>query len=97
MKWKGLFGVVAVGVGIFFLYAAWGDLWDFWRHGTFFSATGCAVGNSDGVHFSQQWFLEYHNICGGAYDYFWLYFLGFTVIGAILIGGGTATLRELTQ
>ena len=70
MKWKGIFGVVAVGVGVFAIYAAWGSAWG----GTIFSATACAVGNPDGVHFTEQWTLEYHNACGGHYDYFYCTF-----------------------
>ena len=90
MKWKGIFGLVAVGVGVFVMYAAWGSAWG----GTIFSATACAVGNPDGVHFTEQWTLEYHNACGGHYDYFLLYLMGLTAVGIILIGGGAETLRE---
>jgi hypothetical protein len=90
MKWNGLFGAVALGVGLFFLYAAWGSA-------SIFEATSCAVSNSPGVHFTERWTLEYHNTCGGHYDHYLLYLLGFTVVGITLIGGGAKTMRELLR
>jgi hypothetical protein len=87
MEWKSVFAPVAIGVGMFFIYAAWGSF-------PFSSATACAVSPNPGVHFTESWTLDYYNACGGHYDNFWLYLLGFTTIGLILIGGGAGTLRE---
>lgn len=90
MKGKVFFGAVAVGVGLFFLYAAWAS-------DAIFEATSCAVANSPGVHLTSRWTLEYHNICGGHYDSYLVYLLGFTIVGATLITGGTETIREVLQ
>lgn len=87
MMWRLPFGVVSIGVGVFLLYAALASF-------PFDPFTACLVTPSPGVHFSTDWTLQYRNACGGPYDYYRVYLLGFTLGGAILVGGGSATVRE---
>lgn len=91
MRWRIPFGVVSIGVGVFFLYAAWANF----RLGV--TSTACQVTPSPGVHFTTDWALQYYNQCGARYDYSWLYLHGFTVIGAVLIGGGSTTVRDTVR
>lgn len=90
MRWKLPFGLVAIGVGLFALYAAW-------AHPPFKGATLCGVVDSPGVHFAEDWALQYYNDCGGNYDHQHLYLYGFTAIGLTLVGGGAATIREVAR
>lgn len=74
-------------LGGYFLYAAW-------AHPPLQGGTLCGTSEGHGVHFTSDLALKYYNHCGGTYENFQLYLLGFTLVGVILIGGGTRTIHK---
>lgn len=87
MRWEIPFGVVAIGVGVLVLYAAWANP-------PLDGGTLCSTAADHDVHVTGDWTVQYYNYCGGLYENFLLYFLGFTSVGFVLVGGGGATIRE---
>ena len=88
LNWRIPYGLVTVFIGAFLLYAAWADPP---LQGTFLCEQ---IGGLQTVHFRPDWTLEYSPGCGYA-DYTYSFFIGFTAIGTLLIGGGIATIREV--
>jgi hypothetical protein len=86
------FGVVAFLVGCWFLYAVWAG---YVTMPVIMNAgTDCVVTDSPGVHITPEWTLSIQDACGDYYRYHLLYFLGFNIVGVLLVHGGAKTVWE---
>lgn len=86
------FGITAVAIGGFLLYAAWAN-----PPLAASTACGTSITTPQMVRFSPAFTLEYYNHCGGALDFQLLFLLGFTVVGIILIVGGGKSLKHIVN